>query len=198
MNTYFKSDVHRYAFIERCAWKEFNDSYKIFDNYNKIVTPYDGNDSYDVFLYKIDNEGRMYNRIFLEIKVRNKNYNEWFFETKKYNAILNMCKKELYLKDDEYKILYLNFTEIGTLIWDTDIIYENDMKVSTQMMNTTTFKSRIDKTLKSKYDMPTDKAKHYKYIWDESHLEKHYKEYFYNEVEKKVKKVGLELFFDNL
>lgn len=196
---YFKDSVHRYAFIERCAWKEFRSSFTIFDNFHQVITPYDDKDSYDVFLYKIDDKGRMYDRIFIEIKVRNKIYNDWFFETKKYNSILKLCREELYLKDEEYKILYVNFTEIGTLIWNTDIIYEDDMKVSTQMMNKATFKSRSDKTPKSKYDMPLSRAKKLNYFWDESHLEKHYKEYFYNEVEKEVKKKGgLNEFFDSL
>lgn len=186
----FVNDFERASFIERCAWKNFLSLYDAFPGWEQIILPYEGKDVYDVMLYKIEN-GSITKRVFIEIKVRNVIYDEYFMETKKYNSIKKLCEKELYLNEDEYKILYVNFTPTGTYIWDTSIL--KDIKVSKVEMNKATMDSRSDKVNKSKYDLPISKAKRYNYIWDEGQLKKHYDQYFNKRVEKVIKKnKGLE------
>lgn len=186
----FVSDFEKSAFIERCAWKNFLSIYDAFPGWEQVILPYEGKEVYDVLLFKIDN-GYITKRVFVEIKVREVVYDEYFLETKKYNSIKRLCEKELYLNKEDYKILYVNFTPTGTYIWDTDIV--NELTVSKQEMNKATMNSRDNKITKTKYDLPINKAKRYGYVWDEGQLKKHYDEYFNGRVEKVVKKnKGLE------
>lgn len=180
----FKDQFERASFIERCAFKNLISIYDDFKDYTIYMTPFEGKDYYDVLLYKIK-DGVIYNKIFIEIKVREVYYDDMFMETIKYNNIQNHCKKELYLNDDEYKIYYLNFTPKGTFMWDTKII--KDIPVTKQLMNKATMSSRNDKKNKSKYDLPISKAKKWNYIWDIKQLDKHYNEYFNKKVEKVIK-----------
>lgn len=190
MKPRFIDDFEKSSFIERCAWKNFLKLYNPFPGYEIMLMPYEGYSIYDVMLYKIENH-IITNRVFIEIKVRKVVYDSYFFETKKYNSIVKLCKEELCLRDDEFKILYLNFTPTGTYIWNTDII--KDMNVTKQVMNKATMSDRTNKVNKTKWDMPIDKSKKYNYIWDERQLNDYYDSYLVEKVKEKVKKVkGLE------
>jgi len=190
----FTNDFEKKAFIERAAFKSLLSLYNVFPGYEIMYTPVEGKQCYDVMLYKL-NDGIMCDRVFIEIKVRDVVYSDYFLETKKINSIKKMCD-DLFLTEDEYKILYMNFTPQGTYIWNCNII--KDIKITKQLMNKATSNNTTDKVLKSKYDLPTDKARKYNYTWDEQQLKKHYPTYLNKKVEDKIKKVGLEVFFDSL
>ena len=187
----FTSDFEKSSFIERCAWKNFIKLYNPFDGWYVDITPYEGKTIYDVCLFK-QVDGLITKRIFIEIKVRDNHWDDGLFlETKKYNSIKNLCDKELYLKEDEYKIWYLNFTPKGTFLWDCNITKE--LKSDKQVMNKATMSSRSEKENKSKWNMPIERAKTWNYIWDESQLRPHYDEYFNKKVKQNIRgKGGLE------
>ena len=182
----FVNNYEKSSFSERAAFKNFIKLYNGFKNWEILLTPYDGYDCYDVLLYKIK-DGIITNRMFIEIKIRDCIYDTYFLETKKLNSIKKLCESELYFTDDEYKILYLNFTPQGTFIWDCSVIEKENIKVSKQMMNKATMSSRTKKVNKSKYDLPISLAKRWDYIWDEKQLIPHYDEYFNNRVKQTIK-----------
>ena len=178
----FTNRFEKSSFIERCAFKNFIKLYDGFKGYHIEYTPFDGFDQYDVLLSKIE-DGIITKRIFIEIKVRDKHYEEYFLETKKLNA-LRKTMKENYIEN--YTFLYLNFTPTGTYIWNTSIT--DDLKVSKCVMNKATMNSRSEKVNKSKYDLPISMAKHWHYTWDEGQLRPYYDEYFSSKVSSTIMK----------
>ena len=188
----FTNKFERAAFCERIAFRNWNKLYNPFKGWTIIETPIEGYDVYDILLHKYK-DGIIVKRIYLEIKIRDVEYDEYFLETKKLNSIHKMCVDELYLKEDEYKIFYLNFTPSGTYLWDTKIV--EDIPVTRQVMNEATMASRDKKINKGKYNLPISRAKHWEYTWDEKQLQAHYDEYI---LEKTKKKMGTSNGFNDL
>jgi len=190
----FKDQFQRAAFIERAAYKNLKKLYNIFSEYSEYITPYDGYSPYDICLHKY-NDGLIKKTIFIEIKVRTETWDTYFLETKKYTSIKRLAEDELYLKPEDYKILYLNFTPTSTLLFDTDIIKELEVK-STEM-NIATMSSRTKKKSKTIWELPVEKAKSFKYIWSEDQLKAHTDEYFNTVVKEQIqKKGGLDWLFE--
>jgi len=182
----FSNDFEKASFIERCAFKNFVKLYPQFNNYQMLITDFDGKDLYDIMLYKINEKGLMSDRIFIEIKVRHTIFDTYFMETKKVNSIINFCKNELYLNDDEYKIWYMNFTPEGTFIWNVKKEMSKN-KIIYKEMNKKTMESRSDKVNKSVYELDKASGKRFNYVWDENQLINYYNEYFNKKVEVKIK-----------
>ena len=193
---YFTNDYEKAAYQERCAFKNLISLYDAFPGYEYKVNPASGKEVYDVLIYKLE-DGKMTNRIFIEIKIRDCIREDYMLETKKYNSIIKLCKEELYLNDNEYKIFYLNFTPIGTYLFNCNIV--KDIPITYLECNKSTCNSRYDKVNKSKWDLPLNKAiRKYDYIFDQNNTSKYYNSYIIEKVEQKIKKVGLNAFFDNL
>lgn len=171
MKKYTDEEVKKAAHRERVAFRKMIKLYNCFSKYEKIILSEDGNDVYDVLLYKINDKGLMCDKVFVEIKIRYDNFDSegYVFETKKYNSIVKLAEEKLYLTPDEYKILYINFTPSGTYIWNTDII--KYLEIKTDKMNITTCKSRYEKTNKTNWHLPIDKAiKHFDYVFTEDDI----------------------------
>lgn len=178
-------NVEKAARCERVAFRKMESLHNCFKGYERIYLPETGKDVYDILLYKVK-DGMMYNRIFIEIKIRYANYDSegYVLETKKYNSIVKLAEQECGLKPDEYKIFYINYTPSGTYIWNTDII--KDLDVKTDNMNKVTCKSRFEKTSKTNWHLPIDKAiRHYDYVFNEGDVIQEAREVKINEVLRK-------------
>lgn len=120
--------------------------------------------SYDAFFFDYDENYSIKKRTFVEIKCRDQVYPDYILETKKYNAIKKIAEKELYLKPEEYRIIYINFTPKGTYFWNiSDMSSQRPHKGH---YNRATAKSKTNKVDKMVYDMDPEKGKFINYIYN--------------------------------
>ena len=160
----FLDDFEKSAYKERIAFKNFIKLYHLFegDNFDIDIRPYEGNDYYDVLISK-HNDGSIYKRYIIELKVRDEDYDEegYVYETKKHRDLMDIKN----LDPDNNEILYINFTPNGTYIWFIDKIIAN-YKPIRKKMNKATMNSRTDKSDKGTYLLLPKDAKKYEYRWD--------------------------------
>lgn len=187
----FSNAFEEADFRERCAFRDFDKMYNLFNDYNIHMTEIETKSVYDISLQKII-DGSIKKRIFIEIKVRNKVFDDYILETKKYNSLKRLVKHTLMLDEDEYELWYLNFTPEGTLLWDIKNVDETLIK--SQKMNKATVVSKTHKVNKNSYYLKPEMAKKWNYTWDEKQLKKYYKEYYLGKVEDYIekKKIGLD------
>jgi lipopolysaccharide export LptBFGC system permease protein LptF len=144
----FENDYEWASFRERVFFEDFyKGKYKIY------ITPFYSNEPYDVMLYEV-RDNKIINRIYIEIKIRDKSWDEYIFEKDKYNRLTKRCKNG--------KILYLNFTPKGTYIWNTNVV--KNLNTTTSLMNKATMKNRDNKIEKEVWYLSTEYAKKSNYI----------------------------------
>jgi hypothetical protein len=186
----FINDFEKNEWLGREALKDLTTLYPdLFKN--KIEYTPEGC-VYDAFYFIYDDEFNIKKRVFIEIKVRNKNWNDPFLEHKKWKDITHLAKNVFFLKDDEYEILYLNFFPGETVLWkikdmDTSLLEE-------RLMNKTTVLSTKDKKNKKVWLMDKKAGKSLNYSINENLLIKRSYDKYLSELVKKqiVKKPGLE------
>jgi len=191
---YFSSMIQEASFKERVALHNLEKLYNPFpvELYFKYITSYDGNDYYDA-LYQRHFEGIIRKRYFIEIKIRDKIFPDYFIEPKKIKDIESVALKNL--SKDEFEILYLNFTPEGTFLWNVrNLIDNNKYKMEKRLANKCTMKSRTDKIEKDFFAFEKTDAKFFNYIWDDLQLKSHLNKYFQSaSTIQKTKQIGFQL-----
>ena len=120
--------------------------------------------AYDAFFFDYDENYSIKKRTFVEIKCREQVYPDYILETKKYNSIKRIAEKELYLKPEEYRIIYINFTPKGTYFWNISDM--SKQKIEKGHYNKATAKSKTEKIDKTVYNMDPEKGKFINYIYN--------------------------------
>lgn len=166
----FTDDFEKREFLAREALKELNIKYpKLFKN--ELFFTNDKYSSYDSFYFLTDDSGSIKKRVKIELKIRDKDFDEFLLEKKKLKSIRKDCRT--YLNDDEYSILYINFTPTQTILWDiTDINEDNTSKL---LANKATSVNRIDKENKDVIMLSPDDGIKLRYILNERELIDNYK-----------------------
>ena len=166
----FTDDFEKREFLAREALKELNIKYpKLFKN--ELFFTNDKYSSYDSFYFLTDDSGSIKKRVKIELKIRDKDFDEFLLEKKKLKSIRKDCR--VYLNDDEYSILYINFTPTQTILWDVSDINEDDS--SKLMANKATSVNRIDKENKDVIMLSPDDGIKLKYVLNERELIDNYK-----------------------
>lgn len=158
---------------ERLAFDTLVKNYNLFNNNYKVnSTAYDGNDVYDYYIHKYNDNFSIIKRIFVEIKIRilsgsaleDARSNGWILESKKFNDL-----KRIAQIDPEASIIYVNFTPDGVYFYDLlKLEKEGSLKLTKKVMNRATMCSKIDKTNKGCYLLKSELAfKHYPFVWSD-------------------------------
>ena len=183
----FIDDYEKREWLGRQALKELKSLYPDTFKYNIEFTT-GKYDDYDAFYIILDKDNKLSKYVWIEIKVRQTTYTDYFLEKEKLDR-MEAQRERLYLKKDEVIFLYLNFCPEGTYCWNISNIDDN--KWEKRLINVSTSKNRSDKEMKSvKYLKPED-SKRFDYILNEKHFENNYKtEYLLPKVEEKIKRVN--------
>lgn len=166
----FTDDFEKREFLAREALKELNIKYpKLFKN--ELFFTNEKYSSYDSFYFRTDDNGSIIKRVKIELKIRDRDFDEFILEKKKLKSIRKECGA--YLNDNEYSILYINFTPTQTILWDVSDINEDDS--SKLVANKATSVNRIDKISKDVIMLSPDDGIKLKYILNERELIDNYK-----------------------
>lgn len=163
----FSSDFERRSYIERIFFNNFNNIYKFIDDdkYKLTETHYTSDCRYD---YLIQNRTN-YKTIILEIKIRKKTHETYFYELKKHKSLTKIKN----INPDYNTIWYMNSTPEGTFIWNIDKILHK-YKLVEREMNIATSKSN-DKEDKMVYELKKEDAFCVKeFHWDDSQFIEHF------------------------
>lgn len=186
----FTSEFEKREFLGREALKDIRSLYPNIWKYELKFTEYQFEfyDSYFLLYDEITHS--LKKRVFIEIKIRDKEYDEYVLEKKKLSS-LKRKMKDLYLEDGEYQLLYINFVPSGCYMWDITNIDPKECKDDFYMPRATAI-DRKDKTTKKCKLLSKADAKKFEYTFDENRLMKEYmKNYILPKVEKKIKRNGL-------
>lgn len=120
----------------------------------QIVTPIDGKDYYDVLLMAMDKETKsIVKRFIVEVKVRQKIYEDYIMEVKKIKDIKSI------MVDPDATILYISVTPEGTFLYNVnELESKNLLEVGTLHCNKSTMKSTYDKVDKDVYNLKKEWA----------------------------------------
>lgn len=186
----FSTDFEKNEFVGREALKQIKIMYP--DIFSGQIEYTNDMCVYDAFYFIYDKDYKIKKRVFIEIKVREKDWDEPFLEYNKWNDITNIAKNELCLNNDEYEILYINFLPSETIVWKIKDMNQNDLVV--RKMNKATCNSRSDKKDKKVWLMNKSKGKQLNYILNQQQiLSNKYNEYISNKIKEVIKKKpGLE------
>lgn len=158
---------------ERLAFDTLVSNYNLFSkNYKVNSTAYDGNDVYDYYIHKYNDNFSIIKRIFIEIKIRSLSGSAlqdaqetgYILETKKFNDL-----KRIALIDPDASIIYVNFTPTGVYFYDLlKLEKEGKLILSKKVMNKATMDSKTKKVNKGCYLLKTELAfVHYPFIWSD-------------------------------
>lgn len=183
----FIDDYEKREWLGRQALKELQKLYPNTFKYNIEFTT-GKYDDYDAFFFIYDKDNKLSKYVWIEIKVRQATYTDYFLEKEKLDR-MEAQRERLYLKKDEVIFLYLNFCPEGTYCWNITNI--EDGKWEKREMNVSTSKNRTDKEMKSVKYLKPEESKRFDYILNEKNFEKSYKtEYLLPKVEEKIKRVN--------
>lgn len=172
--------------------KDYPEKFKFEIHFNE-----DKYGHYDAYYYIIDhNTQKIKKRVWVEIKIRDTHFDDYFLETKKYNN-LEKKRKELFLNKDEVVYLYVNFTPSGTYLWNISDI--SKFEKEKRSMNKATSTDRKNKTVKEINYLKTNEAKHFDYFINKDLILKKYTDQIILErTKKQIKKIGLEAVLFNI
>lgn len=148
---YFTDKYEEASFKERLYFDKLIELHNIFpsDKWTYYKTSYLGYDDYD---YSATNKitGK---RLIIEIKIRDKSWGGYVYETKKHKKLMDIKKTD----PNNITILYVNSTPSGTYIWNIDNII-GKYKTTWVEMNKSTMNSRTEKKRKRVYLLETSDA----------------------------------------
>jgi hypothetical protein len=183
MEPVFLDDYEKREWLGREALKELQKLNPDFFKYHIQFNPERYGD-YDAFYFIYDINGKFKKHCWIEIKVRNKTWPEYFLEKEKFDR-LERLRNSLYLNKEEVVYLYLNFCPEGTYCWNVSNI--DDGIWEERLMNKSTSNNRIDKELKKVKLLNTDRAKSFDYVLNEVQLLREWKlNYLLPKIEKKL------------
>lgn len=193
----FINDFEKREWLGREALKELKKVFPSFWKYDIQFTEYQY-EYYDAFFLVYDsNTHKLLKRVFIEIKIRDKEYDDYVLEKKKVGDIRKKLTDILGSLNDTM-ILYINFCPNGTYLWDITNIEPNDC-TEDMYMNKATSISRSNKVKKKCKLLKRNEAKTFDYIYNENQIMINYKQnYLLPKVEESIKKNGLSKFFDSL
>ena len=111
--------------------------------------------------------------ILVEIKIRDRIFDEYFLEYKKCKLILKEIKKTKLTKEN-IDIIYINFLKDQTVIWNINNFIYNDVPYEIKPMNESTFISRTNKVDKKVYLLNPYDGKQIDYKLDKEYLKNKY------------------------
>lgn len=168
---------------------------EIYPNYFKheIKFSTDKYSVFDAFYFELDdNTHSIKNRCLIEVKLRDRTFDSYCLESKKYNSLLKK-RKELGFDKDDMKLIYLCFCPEGTYLWNLDNITLNYEKIK---MNKATSVSRNDKIEKINIMLDNKEAKFLPYKYNENFIMKLIESEKLIDVKIKEIKKGLENLFE--
>lgn len=185
----FTDDFEKREYLGREALKEIQQQYPELLKYQLHFNT-EKYGEYDAYYLIINENQQITKRVWLELKTRDQDYDEYILETKKLNSLIKK-RKSLYLNEDEVIFLYVNFTPTKTIIWNiTNINPEGE----TLKANKATSNNRKDKIDKQVIYLKPEQGKQLKYVLNEQHLlTKYDTNYLLPKVKEQIKKrPGLE------
>ena len=181
----FKDDYEKREWLSRESLKQLKELYPEFFKYDIQFTS-GQYDDYDAFYFIYDNDGKFKKYVWIELKMRDKTFNEYILEKEKLDRI-NKHRERLYIDKEQVVILYINFCPEGTYCWNISNI--DDGNWEKLLANKSTSNNRTDKEMKKvKYLKPSE-SKQFDYILNERQLLRNYKlNYLLPKVEEKIKR----------
>lgn len=186
----FEDKFAEREFYGRQALKELQNDYpekfrfEIFENNDKYA-------HYDAYYFVLDhNTQSIKKRVWVEIKIRDRVFPDYFLEVKKWNN-LEKERNALGLNKDEVVYLYLNFTPEGVYMWNISDIdkYEKEKR----LMNKATSTDRNNKIDKEIVNLKTNDAYKFDYYLNKDLILKRYTDKLLLDITKQqIKKKGLE------
>lgn len=155
MNKVYENDYHKREMIGRWALKDILSIYSSKFPSKHDFTAYTFH-AYDMCMFATDPDtSSIKKRFFVEIKTRDRIYDEYILEKDKYDRLMN-TRDSLYLSKEECKLLYCNVTLGGAYFWDLDRL--DTTTLSTLRCNIATVESRSDKKDKKVYYVRPEEA----------------------------------------
>ena len=187
----FTNDFEKREWFGRQALKELQKKYPDTLKY-PLTFSEETYSEYDCRYFVIDEETQsIKRRVWIEIKIRDNNYDEYILEEKKLRSLIRK-RDNLLLNKDEVQFLYVNFTPDATLIWkiDDDMLNNSECLVANKATST----SRTNKVNKKVIYLNETTAKRFNYILNEVSLMDNYEtEYLLPKLKEQIKKKpGLE------
>lgn len=168
----FANDYEKREFLGRQGLADLQKLHPNLFKYEIHFVP-DLYSAYDAYYHSLDPiTGSIKKRVLIEIKTRDKVYEDWLLETSKVQRLKKIIK-EMYMTPEEVVILYCNFTPKGVLLWNiTEICFGNTVgiKKEKKKMNRYTAESRTDKIVKDGYYLKEETAKHFDYVIKENEI----------------------------
>ena len=194
MEPIFIDDYEKREWLGREALKELQQLYPNTFKYDIKFTS-GRYDDYDAFYFIYDKDNKFQKYVWIEIKVRQTTYPDYFLEREKYKR-MEAQRDRLYLNKDEVIFLYLNFCPEGTYCWNITNI--DDGKWEARFMNESTSKNTKDKENKWVKLLDPSFSKKFDYILNERQLLRNWKlNYLLPKVEERIKKQNnLNFLFD--
>ena len=184
MEPIFIDDYEKREWLGREALKELKQLYPNIFKYNIEFTP-GRYDDYDAYYFIVDKDNKFKKYVWIEIKVRQTTYSEYFLEREKLKR-MEAQRDRLYINKDEVIFLYLNFCPEGTYCWNITNI--DDGKWEARFMNESTSKNTKDKENKWVKLLDPQFSKQFDYILNERQLLRNWKlNYLLPKVEQKLK-----------
>ena len=137
----FLDDFEKNEWLGREALKEIKQLYPNYFKYELHFT-LGKYDDYDSFYFIIDENQQIVKRVWIEIKVRNRDFDNYILEKKKLKQLIKK-RKDMFFKNEEVSFLYISFTPSDTIIWDITNIDPD--KTEKMVMNKTTCESTTNK-----------------------------------------------------
>lgn len=191
MEPKFSDDFERREWYGRQGLKKLQELYPNTFRWELHFTSgqYDPYDAYFIIYDPITQQ--LKKRVWIEIKWRDKSFDQYILETKKLKQLIKL-RGSLYLDSTDVQFLYLNFTPDGTYMWDVTN-YSPDESESL-VANKETSKSRQNKIKKDVIYLP--EGKKFNYILNERDIQLDWiKNKIGDEVKKTIRR-GLNDIFD--
>ena len=161
----FEDDFEKREWLGRQALLEIQ---KLYPNYFKYQLQFTTGkyDKYDCYYIVLDEQLNIKKRVIVELKIRDRYFDEYILEQKKYNSLIKI-REDLGLTKDEMNILYINLCVDGTYVYDIDRL---ELKWDTLIANKATCDSRTNKVKKSVLYLTKTSGKFIPYIISEKQL----------------------------
>jgi hypothetical protein len=121
-------------------------------------------DDYDAFWFIIDENQSIKRRVWVEIKWRDRSFDDYILEVKKLNQ-LKKLRNSMFLSKDDVTFIYINFTPNGTFMWDITNMEDSG---DTLVANKATSDSRKNKINKKIIYLP--EGKRFDYVINETQI----------------------------
>jgi hypothetical protein len=159
----FNDDFERREWFGREGLKQLKDKYpNIFKwDLNFTTGKYD---DYDAYWFIIDENQSIKKRVWVEIKWRDRSFDDYILEVKKLNQ-LKKLRDSMFLSKDDVTFIYINFTPNGTFMWDITNMEDSG---ETLVANKATSDSRQNKINKKIIYLP--EGKRFDYVINETQI----------------------------